>query len=240
MTETKRLKGKKEPLIITGILAAGIVLMIVVAIYLSANLFTVSREAAQNAYRSEVDRVAEETAKGYYDWAFRKAEEENHVSNKVSITVGKLEEQSKLEVLQVGDTVVRSFGEEDATVWAAVPCIGVYTVDLTMSEFLVDEERHYVDVRVPEPRLTNFEVAAPEIKIYRVEDGKWLGNGNYREGQQLASEMLKDASAEGRTKIQENQRYFDAAKESAEFLLTGLIQNLNPEVADLWVGVEFY
>lgn len=195
----------------------------------------------KKAYEETLAEESEKTAQQYYDWAFDKAEKNSHVSNRGSITIGDIKEQSKLEVLQVSDEefVVQNTGEDRAkeTAWIAVPGKGVFTVDMEISEFLIDNERHTVIARVPKPRLTSSEIIDEDIKIYNVETGT-LKNGNYSRGEEIADAQLKEGFDMIKEKLS-GQQYLSWAEESANRIITDLIKNLNPDIEDLNIEIEF-
>lgn len=216
--------------------------LVAVNVFLIIRGFAVGVASAENAYKTAFAEESEKTAQEYYDWAFDKAEREYHTSNQVKISIGEIESRSTLEVLRVSDVefVLQDGedGESEVTAWVAVPGDGVFTVDMTMSEFLIDEKRHTVVARVPRPELTNCKTDPKNVEIYELRTGR-LRNGNYAEGVSLAEEHLKKGNEMIRKEFLSNQQYFLRARDSAEALITQLILNLNPEIPDLKVVVEF-
>lgn len=197
---------------------------------------------AEEAYASRFEEVAENTAQEYYEWAFRKAEEEYHVSNRATLSIGDIQERSRLEVLNVSDVEFIVYDEDEDTSkrWVAIPGDGVFTVDMTESEFLIDEVRQTIVARLPRPRLTSdsVKVKSENIVIYNFEKGI-LKNGNYADGISYAEKDLREGQEMIRSAFLSNQEYLKSAEQSAKRIITEFIHNLNPKVTDLKVVVEF-
>lgn len=194
---------------------------------------------AEEAYASRFEEVAENTAQEYYEWAFRKAEEEYHVSNRATLSIGDIQERSRLEVLKVSDVEFIVYNEDEDTSkrWVAIPGDGVFTVDMTESEFLIDEVRQTIVARLPRPRLTSDRVESENIVIYNFETG--ILNGNYADGISYAEKDLREGQEMIRSAFLSNQDYLESAEQSAERIITEFIHNLNPKATDLKVVVEF-
>lgn len=197
------------------------------------------KSGVENTYQTTLEEVTDETAQGYYNWAFEKAEKEHHVSNEVTISIGDMEEMSKLEVLKVRDVefIIHDGSNDNLKVWTAIPGNGVFTVDMAMSEFLVDDERHVVIARVPEPKLTQCTIDSENIDVYELETGKLL-NGNYSQGTERAEEDMKKGQDMIKAELS-NQQYLIQAEKSAKAFIADWIRCLNPDVDDLKVEVEF-
>lgn len=218
------------------------VLLILGSIYLFLRGIAISVTSAEKAYSRTLAEETEKTAQEYYNWAFHTAEEDYHASSEVAITIGEIEGQAKLEVLKVSDVefIIQNAGEDgsDITAWVAIPGDGVFTVDMTMSEFLIDNARHMIVVRIPQPTLTECRVESGNIEVYELETGKII-NGTYAQGTSLAQEHLQKGEDMIRKEFLSNQQYLLSAQQSAEMLITNLIRNLNPRIEDLKVEIEF-
>ena len=191
--------------------------------------------AAKETYARTLEEKSRETYEFYYENAFEAAERKYHVSNEVTISVEKIREESELEVLQVSDIeyVIR---EDNRKSWTAIRGHGVYTVDLEMSEFIIDQERQYVLARIPEPGL-NVAGLDYDYENYLFESG--IFNGTTSEGVDRAMEDLKTAQNRLQAKLLSTQVYFEMAEDSARALIEGMIRNLNPGLPGLTVEVEF-
>lgn len=191
--------------------------------------------AAKDAYEEALAEQSQTTYQAFYSNAFDMAEKKYHVSNEVKISIEEVRETAQLEVLQVSD-IEYVFHEDNNKIWTAVRGHGVYTVDLTLSEFVIDNARQYVLARVPEPKL-NTAGLDYEYENFLFENG--IFNGNTSEGVNLAREDLKNAQNQLQVKLTSTQSYYETAEKSARELIEQLVKNFNPEVPGLVVEVEF-
>ncbi len=218
--------------------------------FISVCLFsqTISRgaEAAAAVFSTARDEEREQVYNDYYEKYRDEAEKKYHVSNRAVITVDGVNEIAELEVLNVnavGYSVEDKKDNKTAVSWIKVSGTGVFTVNLKASEFLVDNERRYVLVRVPEPELTRFTTGQAETLLYDDRALKILGttllDGSTRQGADLAQRQAADASRDARESIRSNQRFYESAKKSAQILIENLVKELNCDVPELVVEVEF-
>ncbi|MCD8052958.1 MAG: DUF4230 domain-containing protein [Lachnospiraceae bacterium] len=233
------------------------VVLFVFSIYCFLDAIAVGADAAMNAYESEKDEVAQEVYDVFYNQSYSAAEASHHVSNQVSISIGTLQEEEKLEVLRVSNVeyviseeedgefidnilsaVTGIFSDDDVVSWLEVPGDGVFTVDLKSAEFILDEERQYVLIRIPEPELSEFAIDYEGVEILYFDDAGLFKN-SAKVGEDLAREQLQDAQLQMTQEIHENQRFYRSAQEAAEDLLISLVKELNPDFPDLTVEVEF-
>lgn len=186
----------------------------------------------------------EEAYNGIYQAAFDFAETRNHVSNYAVITVEGIQEKPRLEVLTVSGSefVIKNKDNKDKTTsWLEVQGVGVFTVDLSAGEFIVDTERKFVTVRVPKPVLTECAVTGTGKRFWN--NGGLFSfsffNGSIAEGVQLSQEQM----CEGRIKLEDSMRknrvFNETSKEAAVNMIKSLVQEWNPDVPDLQVEVEF-
>lgn len=235
-------KRARRRIAITVLLFALLGVMIFVGYYLLKSAVRSVSQASNAVYQRTSEKVIKETEDSYYQMAFTKAEKENHVSNDIVLSIGNMREQSRLEVLQVGDVEFVSQNGNDSTdnitAWAVIPGSGTYTVDFTRSEFIIDNEHHYILARIPKPELTSCNLDINGIKIYKV-DKEGLGNGSYQEGVMVAQNQLKEAYRELECKLSEDQENITTVQDSARKLISQFIKNLNSKVTDLIVEVEF-
>ena len=211
--------------------AAGAVICLIVAVvFIYSGLMNVN---------SSFQRAKNSAYNGIYQRAYDSAERRNHVSNYALLSIEDVREISRLEVLTVSDSefVIKDEDENDKTTsWLEVHGTGVFTVDLSAGEFLVDSQRKYVLVIIPEPVLT-------ECKISDTGEQFWnkgtLHNGSVADGVRLAQDQL----SEGRTKLEDamkqNRNFYDAARKSAVQAIEELVLQWNPNVPDLQVDVKF-
>ena len=183
------------------------------------------------------------TYKNKYDNYKETAEERFHVSNKASIYVGKLKEEQKLEVLEVSDVEFIIEDQDDnsgnVTAWLEVPGKGTFVVDMEAGEYIIDVERANVLVRVPYPELCNVRIDYANVQkmLFRKEG---ILNGNHKEGEKIAEEQYDKAYALINREFVSNQNYHQNAMNAAKSTIEALIKQLNPEVDNITVEVEFY
>lgn len=237
-TAVKKIKKKMKSL---PVILVMIILLCIIG-FLILQMLKIAKASATEAYKETVAEVTQKTSQEYYDWAFQKAEEEYHVSNRVVLSIGDIKKQSKLEVLKVSDVefIIHNADEngDNVTVWTAIPGNGVFTVDMSLSEFLLDNERHIIVARLPIPQLTGWSIDYDNIEIYNFDTGR-IFNGNYSQGEAVAREQFKEGEEKIKNEFLSKQRYLNSAEESARILVTKFIRNLNPDIADLKVEIEF-
>lgn len=117
----------------------------------------------------------------------------------------------------------------------------------------MDNEHHYVLVRIPEPELTQFDIEnenAEQLfyadKTYKItvpilqQNIQW-NDGSYQTGTELFNSQEFSAYTMIREKITSNQAYYKKARESAQAQITRLVKALNTDetLNDLEVEVEF-
>jgi len=211
-------------------------LLIVIVCLMTGGLSGITA-SANSAFQEALEENRQEAYDKFYEASFKNAEEKNHVSNDVAITVKDIREEAQLEVLYVNDIEYIMDDENGRTVWSSFAGHGVYTVNLMLSEFIVDSERQYVLARVPEPQLSICDLDG-EYKNYLYEDGK-MWNGSIGEGVDLSVEHRRKALDMMQTKLITTQSYYESAENSARELISNIIKNLNPEIPELTVEVEF-
>lgn len=217
------------------ILMCFIILVIAVGTFFVTKALSTVVSAAESAYMDALRTQREETYQSFYQTSFAIAEEKYHVENEVTISVENVSESAELEVLQVSD-IEYVYSEGNTKIWTAVKGHGVYTVNLSEGEFLIDNARQYVLVRVPLPELNRAGLDY-EYENYLFEDG--IFNGSTKEGVSLARDDLKTAQNQLQEKLSSNQFYFESAQKCAEEIIKNLVKNCNPDVTDLTVDVEF-
>lgn len=226
------LSPKKKKVLYGGV-AAFITVALIAA---SSVLFMGGRHRMEESYQ-----IASQNAyDGIYEAAFQFAEARNHVSNDVNISIGDTKEVSRLEVLAVSGSeyIIKNSDETSkVTSWLEVQGTGIFTVDLAFGEFIVDSDRHYVLVKVPQPELTECTVSGTGKQFWR--DGWIIANGSVAEGVRLSQAQL----GEGRMKLEESmkqsRRFHEAAQETAIRMIKSLVEEWNPNIPDLQVEVEF-
>jgi peroxiredoxin len=233
-TEKKKInvasKNRKQ------IMGTIMVVMIFASIYCFFSSIGVGASALGESYNDSYNTKKEQVYQKKYDEYKDKAEEKFHVSNSVSIYIDSLQEEQKLEVLEVSD--VEYIIEEENNAWLEVPGTGTYVVNLKAAEFVIDNERAHVLVRVPNPEITNIEIDMENVKKLHYTNG--ILNGNYEEGAKQAKEMYSQADALIKAELTSNQNFYISAQNAAKSNIEALVKKLNPNVENLTVDVEFY
>ncbi len=192
-----------------------------------------------SSYNSAFGTEKDAAYQNFYQSAFDKAEQKYHVSNTVFISIGNLQETQKLEVLRASDVeFITESGNDNSgnvTAWLEVTGEGVFTINLQAAEFSLDDSRRYVLVRVPEPELENIAITKTEKKLFADD----FANGSYSEGVELALKQRQEAMLRIRRALMSNQYIFENAKKVAVSTIQNLVKQLNPDIPDIIVEVEF-
>jgi hypothetical protein len=241
----------------TVFLAVVSVILLAVSFYLLMDMITIAAVSASNNYEPAKNAASEAAYDAFYQQSYKASEKAHHVSNRVAITIGTLKEKSDLEVLNVSAVqyitpeeeaqkniianVLQSLKDKvvgDPISWLEVPGNGIFTVELTSAEFIIDDDRQYVLIRVPSPTMQNFSLDYENVHILYFEEGGAF-NRSDKVGANIAQEQLATAFQTMQSEIQSNQEYYNLAKENAINLLTALVKQLNPSLNNLKVEVEF-
>ena len=229
---------KKSNVIMTSLivmipLLAGSIALLRGGISTAATALINSYQAAYNSEKS----VAYEKL---YQSAFDHAEEKYHVSNKVIISLGDMEETQRLEVLTVNDvefmTENRDSNSGKVTAWLEVEGQGTFVIDLRAAEYLVDNDHKYVMVRIPKPELTNIMITKSTERMF-LDD---FFNESYSKGVDLLVKQRNEASLQIQKTLLSNQYIFSNAKDTSVTMIQNLIKQFNPDIPDLTVEVEFF
>ena len=213
------------------------VILIIICLAGSGLLFCLFGTNAKNSCKESFAIAYDETKQKTYDQFKQKAfdyfEEKNHVSNQATLTIGNIKEENSLEVLSVSDSWVKiSEPDKDAdktTRWVEFNATGVYTVDMSVSEFIIDDYNNYILVKLKTPQLSHIALDTnTKAYLYKYEKGFFELNGDYDSGVKM---MLNDR-AEALDKLTEQLESNDAnlarAKTSTENLIRTFIKNVNP------------
>lgn len=157
------------------------------------------------------------------------------------ITIEKIEEVNNLEVLEVrrNTVVVESSDNNDSGTfsWLSMTGSAVYVVNLDMAEYLIDQRRSSVTIRVPKPVFEYRQI--DKIVNLATHTEKKLKNGSIAEGEEIAQKLIKEGNETIRAELQADQESPQKAQEAAVKMITSLVRQTNPEVHDLHVNVEF-
>ena len=93
-------------------------------------------------------------------------------------------------------------------------------------------------VRVPDPELTNISIDYANVRKLLFEND--IFNDSHKAGEDLASQQLRSADSLIKKEFTSNQHFYLSAQKATINTIQCLVKQLNPEVADLTVDVEFY
>ena len=234
-----RANHKVKPLLILSLLSI-LLAAITVIFYFNAREAGIS--ALKENYRSAFVSEKDDTYQDWYNRYFEQAQADYSVANKVSISIGGLKEVGKLEVLSVSDVeyIIEDSSDNDynITSWLEVPGHGTYTVDLQAAEFIVDNERQFVRVRVPYPELSNITIDYSNVKKLFFRND--LLNDSFKAGEELGEKQTNAADLLIRKELASNQHFYLTAQNVAVTSIKCLVRRFNPGIPDLSVEVEFY
>lgn len=215
------------------------IVLLTVCILLFKSAIGIGAEAVKDGYSAAYEANKNDAYDKFYWSAYNRAEAKYHVSNEVLISIENFEETEKLEVLEVNHveliTENGNYDNDKVVSWIKVPGKGTYVVDLNSAEFIVDNEHRYVCVRVPYPELTNITTGKPTRLLFK--DDFW--NGNYSDGVHLAVDQINDAEVRIKKALMANQYIYKNAQDVAISMISNLVKELNPDVPDIIVEVEF-
>jgi|GEM_PF-2127977 len=237
----------KENVRLFAIYAIAIAIAVGALFFIQYRIADAAKKASEK-YESTKNETIQSIYNDYYDKSYEKAEKTHHVKNEVTINITSLKETSKLEVIKVNDIDYEIWDNEDESLiekitpskkvqsWLEVPGKAVYTVDLQASEIIVDNERRYVLLRIPRPEITEFTIDYENVNILELDGGDMQ---NVNMGADTAREQLKSAEQTIKHNISTNQRFYKSAEASSVTILTNLVKDLNADISDLTVEVEF-
>lgn len=235
--KAKNKKGKN-----TGIIVSLMIVMIFAIVWLSFGIINIGADALANGYNEAYAKEKESVYQSFYNKFYDKAKNKYLVSNRAHISIGDVKEVGRLEVLKVSDVefVIKDSKDNsnNITSWLEVPGQGTFVVDLEAAEFIVDDERYNVLVRVPYPELTNITIDYKNVKSLLFEND--IFDDSYMVGEDLARSQLNEGDMLIKKEFTSNQNFFLSAQDAARNSIICLVNQMNPEIKDLSVDVEFY
>jgi len=223
--------------------------------FLFTGFISEGTSAAFSSFQFSKEDVASSIEQKQYQRGYEWAREKYKITNQMSITVGNLREKSNLEVLRVSEISYRIISDSNTDVsvlgqiagllpgngkvtdfWAAVPGRGVFIISLKNSEFIVDNSREYVLIRVPRPEMAQFAIDYAGIEPYLINE---TGLTPAKKGKDLVTQQVEAAYYDIKQSISEKEEYEKMAKDSATRILRNMVVALNPQVENLTVEVEF-
>lgn len=220
------------------------VIGVVVLMVCCVGLWGSMKRAFVIGFNKTIENAKEEAEKKAYEDAFEYFEKEYHVSNLVSITLGNLRDEKKLEVFEVSTTSFQA--SDDNRVWLLISGNCTYTVDLRAAEFIVDNAHRRVLVRLPQPVPGNIDIDYSDIEQYEDKEDNFVkiiqnfSDNAAEKGEEIAQRMVARASEEMEIYVVNNSEYFQQASESAVSFVENAVKAVNPDVPDLEVEVSFF
>ncbi len=220
-----------------------IIIAVAVSSYFMRQAIKRAASSGSDAYDQAKQEREAEVYNGIYNDRKEKSEKKYHIRNRVDIDITGIKELSQMEVFRVSDAEYELLGEGDddydnVTSWKRIPAEGVFTVDMAACEYVVDNERKYVLLRVPKPVLGDISIDEKNKKtlLYR-DDGLFDKNQQY--AADLDEKQTNDAKKKLEKKMRGNQEYYTKAEQSAKIVIKNMVEMLNYDIDDLKVEVEF-
>lgn len=246
LNSNKADNGRKQRSYVLPILIALICIFMFAGIILINSFMTNFKKAGNAAFDTTYNDTKQETYDGFKQKAFNYYEAKNHVSNRATITIGNIKEENSLEVLSVSESWIKindgKKSDDNTTRWIEFSATGIYTVDMTMSQFIIDDNKGYVLVKLQTPQLTQFALdTSPVVKNFNYEEGMLRINGNYDNGVKMHLEDRAEAYQVLKERISGKDEDLTAAKASTETLIRTFIRSVNPELdlKDSDIIIEF-
>ncbi len=253
----------KKAIISAAVCLVAAAVCAVILCKIQENAFRIAGENFNSALAAE----RENTYDKFYNLGYDIGEKRSHISNDVLVDVNKIKEVEVLEVLDVSASDVKEYkfdneltnpanvflelvrfvtGEQvdapppEAVVWLEGSCIGTYEIDLKSSEVIIDNANKYVLVRLPSPSL-RFISHDFEVKYFNNGTGtlRKVFDGSAQRGLDAAIQDTADMTAHLHDILNDRDQS-DHAREQAEILVVDLIKDLNSDVPDITVDVEFF
>lgn len=200
--------------------------------------------AYSDSYASAKLQASQDAYAKYEKMGYDKAEKKYHTSNRATIKFDSLKEKNALEVLSASDTylnvVKKKADSEVSQRWVAIPGTAVYTVDLSMSEIIKDDYNEYILVRVKYPELSDIKINYDDVLIYLYINNSMVKDSSYKIGAGEAQRDYAKAYSEMYERFYSTQEFYITAQDSARRIITSMVRNLNPEIPNLKVEVEFF
>ncbi len=191
------------------------------------------------------NKSEEESYDKYFEEAKEKAIKDFQSTNELFVTISNIKETADLQVYSVIERVVITQTEDEEkndkiNYWIMYEGRGIYSVNMQISEFIIDQDNHYVLARIPRPELNIERVGEDKILINTDKHfANFINNGSDKRG----SEISRNARDRGMDKIQQNIEnnldYYQKAEHFAKEQVERLIRLFNPSIDDLEVEVLF-
>ena len=192
-------------------------------------------EAFDAAYQTAKEAQTPLTYEEFYLAALEQYKTKNDITSAISADYG----TGKLEVMKICDSVCipqSTEEDEDSSLTLVIPFNGVYTIDLSLAEFITDQERGIITVRVPYPEIADFKVEYENAKLLD-DSGITVTLGKITTPE-LARSEFEEKNIDLREQISENKIFTENAAETARRKIISTLMALNP-YEDITTEVEF-
>ena len=235
MSNSNKSIQKNKGSVFKAVLIIVTILCIAGSVLLLLKFAATAQNACDENFRTAYDKTKDETYSKYEEKAHKANEEKYHTSNRATISVGNIKEENTLEVLSVSDSWVKISDpdqEGDKTRrWVEFNATGVYTVDMSTSEFIIDDYNKYVLVKLKTPQLNRISLDNnTKAYLYKYEKGFFELNGNYDSGVKMMLNDRAEALDKLTEQLENNDGNLQKAENSTIMLIRTLIKNVNPEM----------
>lgn len=211
------------------------VVALVVSGVLLRQFLSTAKKATDASFQLAYDETKQNTYDQFKQKAFDYYEKKNHVSNRGTLTISNIKEENALEVLSVSDSWVKisdpDTDAEKTTRWVEFSATGVYTVDMTVSEFIIDEYHNLIYVELKTPQLNHIALnTETKAYLYKYEKGFTEVNGDYDSGVKELLNDREEALNHLTEQLENNDENLVVAKKSAEELIRTFLKNVNPDM----------
>lgn len=243
-SQKKSSKKKNGWIILSTVFILIICLIVISSVFIIRYSISKGVSTAKDAFQESFEESKADTYAKFKDTAYKLSESGHHVSNRIAISVHAVKEKADLNVLKVSDVVYiiddKNETKDGTSSWLKVSGAGVFSVNLTEAEYVIDNARQYVLVRVPHPVIDSANISIDNFESLHFEENKWSRGNSVKTGEELARDQLSEAKQRIQEDFEANEQYSKLAESSTKSMLTALIKGINPEVKDLQVDVEFY
>lgn len=119
---------------------------------------------------------------------------------------------------------------------------GVYTVDMSISEFIIDDYNNFIFVKLKTPQLNHIALDNnTKAYLYKYEKGFLEFNGDNDSGVKMMLNDRAEALDNLTEQLENNDENLARAKTSTENLIRTFIKNINPDLnlKDSNIQIEF-
>lgn len=244
-TKRKSSRKKKKGINTNLILAVACIAVAFLTVYLLRETFINGFSTTLDHFTDTVTDVANNTEKDVSQRIKELAEQSEHVSNRATISIGKLQELADLEIMDAEDVEYVCENAKDNkyayTRWVKVYGTATYYLNLKASEFIIDDVRNTVLVRVPriEKRITIDDTRVTEL----LKKDDWSLDNPFEDkvlwGKELERRQYSEACNKIEAYFNSNTELIYDAEKSAETVLINTIKLLNPDNPDIQIDVDF-